>query len=653
MKKYLFLICLLFWTTILFAQNPTLKEKSITYRTHLSLEIRKLIQESDTSYIKQTAANNLTEAQISSLIKVMRFCLEPIDPQHAVPAFKELEECHAYLESLPPPPFIMLPSGSRPLPEESITETPISPPRSSIGGIEWQAAMLAGLTNFLLQRAKDEVTLSFVKDLQQILEKPENEVWIDLFPNFHTMISQSDQITFQAYIPTIREAAIEDFNNLPINLIDKAADHISTNTDAPATVQLLPIAMRRVKEIYLKTDPILSLSHLADETYPEDLAPPVSQSLKCIGVIALEYYVVKKINLFSDDIGTTDLLDFLKDPAKRDLFLRFLLNGLGLHLDKLDYNLELSVIDIIGRLEDLDSIVKTFKEDISQLSNVEYAVNYAHYLGAFSDFIKAGAGFLTIETDPAWLSFVSTFDRLIDIQLDVMNRDFNRVVIQAVSLLQDRFFISEIPDDQARPHYVKILKVLVFAASLAEAQNKDDIQHTLEAFADPVGSFRAKRAYNQVRPYFSINSYLGYGGGPEWLNTTVSNLDNQLGVYQGISLPLGLEFGITTSKKGIASAGVLLSFIDLGNLASFRLSGNDLDSLQVNSQGNITFKQVFAPGAGVVLGFSKNKPITLGFGYQYVPELRSLEENTFITNRDLDVHRVNVHLSVDLTIFRF
>ncbi len=200
--------------------------------------------------------------------------------------------------------------------------------------------------------------------------------------------------------------------------------------------------------------------------------------------------------------------------------------------------------------------------------------------------------------------------------------------------------------------FQQILKYGSFMAAVAEAKNADDVSNAIEAAALPVGSSSIKY-YSAVA--ISINSYIGgayyaefYKGGP--ISGTL-NLPTA-----GVALPIGVNLSVSLAHtcigKQIGSISLFGSVLDLGAVASYRLSNPQ----NVTSQNlpNFTWQNLLAPGGFIVLGRLFNTPIALGFGAQKGPELRQISYSGSTGTADISQNltwRAGAFLSVDIPLF--
>jgi len=173
------------------------------------------------------------------------------------------------------------------------------------------------------------------------------------------------------------------------------------------------------------------------------------------------------------------------------------------------------------------------------------------------------------------------------------------------------------------------------ARAIAQAENADDAAQVLESFAAPVGSYRTKR--RGERAYIFLNGCLGVGGSREKVNGTTSGV-------LGVAAPVGIEIGVPVDGW---SVGLLAQVLDLGTLASYRLS----DGGNVEQEPEVGFAQVFSPGAYFLVGV-RDFPLTLGVGFNVAPRLRTINEGNPNTESTENALRLPMFFfAVDIPIF--
>jgi hypothetical protein len=180
----------------------------------------------------------------------------------------------------------------------------------------------------------------------------------------------------------------------------------------------------------------------------------------------------------------------------------------------------------------------------------------------------------------------------------------------------------------------KTKRILSLATALAQAESGEEVAAVLQSYAAPVQSYRGKRGAKGG--YLAINAYLGAGGGSE-------SAGGDRAGYIGVAAPIGVEAGLSLGSG--FSLGVLGQVLDLGALASFRMTADD-DALE--SEPEVGFAQVFSPGGYLVLGFPR-LPLALGFGFNLAPSLRKLSADPETTR---NAKRVAVFASIDMPLLR-
>ena len=182
-----------------------------------------------------------------------------------------------------------------------------------------------------------------------------------------------------------------------------------------------------------------------------------------------------------------------------------------------------------------------------------------------------------------------------------------------------------------------LVKLLTLAADIADAED-GEVKKVFDPPILPVGSFRIKQSTTFS---VSVNAYAGGAFGRELLDEGA-----KAKTYGGVFAPIGIDLSWSRgSEKHLRSShSLLLSALDLGALASYRFASED----SVATAPEVTFDNVFAPGAFYALGF-KNSPLSLGAGVQYAPRLRSITDGTTLI-ANTGAFRIGVFLAVDIPL---
>lgn len=273
----------------------------------------------------------------------------------------------------------------------------------------------------------------------------------------------------------------------------------------------------------------------------------------------------------------------------------------------------------------------------------------------------------------AILNFIIIYDQVIGQKTDILNKEFISVVNSSRKEQKEYLIGKDIKEDdfkwkvkKALRNYgdstkigidkEKFMKYGMFMASVADAENPDDVKNAIRAAALPAGSASIKK-----NSYFnlSLQSYVG-----AFFN--ISSSDNPEKAWDnrfGITAPLGLSFNWRLKgKKSNSSLGLFTSIIDVGAIVGYELkkdttmalaiSGTDTTKVEtVNSDTNykIELGQIFSPGINVVWGLPWKVPLTLGAGVQYGPGLWDFDDNNPVIGNPS--WRFKAFLAFDIPIF--
>lgn len=268
----------------------------------------------------------------------------------------------------------------------------------------------------------------------------------------------------------------------------------------------------------------------------------------------------------------------------------------------------------------------------------ERVARYAHFI---LDLILQGdnalgalAGQLASVPDPDRLlpsGFPHYFTVAADLRAAIVNEDYGKVSLQVLRLLN-----AALPKDNILDH--DLVKLVTLAADIAEVGD-GDVKAIFEAAIMPVGSYRVKQSTSFSA---TLNAYPGVFVGNETLQGT-----NSTKTFLGVSGPIGIALSTSRGNERTlrASNSLMLGFIDIGALLSYRLDSED----SVSANPDVTFATVLAPGLFFMHGF-KESPLSLGIGVQYAPRLRTVTADA-IDLAPQDALRIGVTLAVDIPLF--
>lgn len=180
------------------------------------------------------------------------------------------------------------------------------------------------------------------------------------------------------------------------------------------------------------------------------------------------------------------------------------------------------------------------------------------------------------------------------------------------------------------------LKSISILASIAASSDTAEAKATLDAIVSKPGTFRELRSEEGF--HVTVNAYLGaiYG------NESLQDSDIADSEYAAAFVPVGIQISRTINCPAVPTLGMLFAPIDLGNLASRRLSGDE-------SSNDAEWADVWAPGAYLTIGITRDFPISIGGGVQWAPNLR-VDSATGETH---DAIHWGVFIAWDVPLFTF
>jgi hypothetical protein len=260
----------------------------------------------------------------------------------------------------------------------------------------------------------------------------------------------------------------------------------------------------------------------------------------------------------------------------------------------------------------------------------------------------------------AALALGTDFDRFIQIArtggnvaLAINRKNYSSVIMNIYQIYTFAFTPPAGPAANGRFKNF-LLRYGSFVASVAQAENSDDVKKAIEAAVLPSGSSRIKRE----TPFnVSLNAYTGLFIGHEKIKGI--DEDKFLNTY-GVTAPIGIaisrghsvfflgtgESGWTKSKYGWSSS-LFISLIDLGTIAAYRFKDDKTEQVPT-----IKLKHIFSPGAFISTGIPKT-PLSFNLGAQVGPTLRKIKNGTTTDISDKTYWRFSASFCVDLPLLNF
>lgn len=532
------------------------------------------------------------------------------------------------------------------------------------------ATLAVGLTEFLVDRARAEIVLTVYEELRSLARK--DSVIGSLFPGAIHTIEQADAEGYRTLIPALRSAALLDIQQLPLRATDPKLP--IWNDSRKARIHLVHSLVERYHEIERGMNPYVSIARLAHiEPIASDSASIAAANwLRLIGGIVREYHLAT----FTDTIASkgsphlAHLRSYLLHRRARTYFFSFLLSDIELRHgcspvihatlasgdgkasgSPHDQKTGDALLDLLLNLDRLYTLYRGSQADVPMYGMTPPAPpDRREYLYHFTQTLISAIRLLPHEDAKPAADFLRDAGEIWSASLA---GDYTRAAVITFERL--RSLASEPVGTKGSASTAaldKAYRFAIFGAGLAMAKDTDEVEAALVAFADPVGSFRARREKKKRRegPSFDVSLVSYFGGAVGLERATRDRGDRPFrNMHLGAFLPVGIEL---SQGRGNYSLGLFLSPLDLGTVLSYRKPGTILletdEEVEIESEPEIDKSNLFVPAAYVVVGLSKKYPISTGLGAQYAPALRRLGDGS-----TTGAFRVSAFIGVDLTLFRF
>ncbi|MFY0604309.1 MAG: hypothetical protein JXQ93_10185 [Flavobacteriaceae bacterium] len=544
---------------------------------------------------------------------------------------------------------------------QSITAVKTLPSSSGIGGLN-VTNLADGLAKFLVDRAKQELSITFFQKFIAVLEDPKNKDFTTLFPKTHDVLIVIDKEVYQFsnYINTLREAFEKDLQivltTLESFLEAKKTSLFANNLNDPIgqKIEYFESALLIVNNLRQGVHPAEAIGKLEYQTYHQNNTPLLNIQ-----------EAVKLFTVFSNSLKSKDSdsywvdsksLKSLMDPITFKIYLGLLYQ---LHGNDMVFGKKFS--DYLDQVAKGTVKIEKYKEYVEHLildsEKITLAINSAKQkiksgekVTSYKELFQSTLSFLKNLKDTKNLNIAinldkinevwSVLDMLNNVYLDVNERKYNALILDLSSLLTELLG----PDNFKWKN--ELIKYGTFIANVAQAENSNEVQSAIEAIALPVGSASIKK---KTKSNIALNAYVGLSPGLEH--------NGKLGEYKfsfGINAPIGIalskgEYKLnekTNKYKEKGSTTWFLSLLDLGAVTTYRFGDSETEKLP-----EIKLENIFAPGIYYVRGFAK-APISIGVGGQLGPQLRTITDSSLNLNSSLSFS-FKIFIAVDIPLLNF
>ncbi|MGE0589858.1 MAG: hypothetical protein AB7O48_14875 [Cyclobacteriaceae bacterium] len=624
-------------------------------------------------------------------------------------------------------PFIRLPAINLQAEQSSTTAGTMT----SIAGLN-VTTIADGITQFLVERANEEINILFFQRFKEFLEKKENEDFVQLFPTTKDFIVSTEPFQYPYLMQAFKEAFRKDIANLPVSIHTLLeSERFKKLFEKYPEVELGVKALTVVSSLSSGTHPADVLADLGDFKNPK-LNDNVYSSLKLAAILAQSVRSREEgiawvdpdrvlVNIFSNTLERNIFLGLIYAQSENIQFqtkagpktfqqaLKDFRNSETKMMQIVNYYRELhtnfsatasklnAIQDKKGKGETVgyETYHSFFVSSITFIEEVTKVTNLLHQFGIDYDktwydnqttqylkLLRTGADIYKYVNEKNYSAAVvaallaysdlagkdrATTERDMLIKYVENTSANNPVDIEAQRIMDilklpewgdlsskekkkelcdsiDKYFKQLLSEINITPGLKEqILKYGTFMAAIAQAESADEVKAIMKSVALPPGSslIKAESKFN-----ITVNGYVGFSYGQE--------VNHEKAMIAGAHLPVGVALSGSTSAKAIGALSLFLSVVDLGAIATYRHSTDD-GSVNLDPLPELTFQNILAPGAYLVLGRLGNTPLAFNMGAQLGPALRKIQSDpnsgqpsATIQSSDL---RWNIGLTVDIPLF--
>lgn len=522
-----------------------------------------------------------------------------------------------------------------------------------------------GLAKFLIERGKQELSMVFFDRFRKDLKKYPEIAY--LFPRSTHIINNIELHNVNTLLQELRDAFTKDLLNEPNNILSlrdiSKNDCDPKDKDYPACVKRTEIIQSVFSPTNTTLDPrtfVIPLTVMQGVMNGNNIIKIMgkvcSDPLVCKTNDDLNSYI-KLTSLFMESLRTNGDRDglFINEVQLKNLFsnedlLRIFLGLVyqkyssddcykdiklsGANLQSVFESVLSKRNDFYSGMTSLDNINMAYVSLRKQIQNGQkpdnsaYASLISSSLGSINNFLNSFSNVTGAKIPDECKLLVNNLKTGVDLCIDIQQKNYAGIFNGAIILINETHIIK----DEALS---KTTKYLSFAANIASASTSEEMKEAINSVALPPGSYSIKQNSNFN---ISANAYIGYAYDLNFGTKKDPVFAN------GVYAPVGVSFnwGLGKNKKGGAFS-IFISFIDVGAIASFRLSNGMTDSLKQE----VRFESIISPSTQLIYEIPRT-PISLCAGWRFTPKLFFKSGQTFATVAPHDV--LNLSFLIDIPV---
>ncbi|RAW00849.1 hypothetical protein [Pseudochryseolinea flava] len=556
---------------------------------------------------------------------------------------------------------------------------------SSVGGID-VTAFADGLAQFLVERTKEELNVTFFEKLKKLLDDyPEFAV---VFPNTQVFLENFESWQYANLITTMREAFHKDLNAILSNLIElrdlKA-------WSCPEKSKTCKARVEELEKFFATNEGLIMLSAfqfgnaLQGNMKMVDAINGISSKEFLLGITNSDSIVqrdfrnsvqllnIMNMSLRSVEIGrnyisNAEFQELVSDQTLQKLFLGLFYEQVSVANIRFGAD-NISVASILVRANNLkryfelilqeqeDFITAVHELQSKKQSGKAVAEDYVAVYDAGNMLLQTILNFQVIDASIPRTTEMDKFftitNSVSSISHDIVSKNYHAAVVSILKLFDDqvkRQGVANLDDFKS-----SFLNYATFGANVVKSESPEDVKKAIKAVALPAGSSSIKKTTDFN---VALNAYVGFVYGEDRpakdrYTTTDANgnsVDVKLngGKALAIYAPVGITVskGMLFSKRNPWSLSAFISMIDVGALVGYRFTNDSTSTVS----SEVKFANIFAPGGNIAIGLPW-VPISIGYGFQFIPSLQRNPSDNSLYKVDYSGWRNNqFFISVDIPL---
>ena len=281
-------------------------------------------------------------------------------------------------------------------------------------------------------------------------------------------------------------------------------------------------------------------------------------------------------------------------------------------------------------------IIRSVEKNVDELtkSNEKSFNDYAQYLDNFITLLDSTNGlvskyFFIKDSVDAFNSYINQFKKYtnysMQIYKSITNGTYSKILPVALEIFNEQFKEAE----DSRGFKNEIVRYTNLYVDISTATSQDELNSAISKAAHNSGGYlrKSEEDFN-----VSIDSYPG-------IFLSSENINNRDGKFNfGFSVPLGFNFQFK-------QVGIYLQAFEIAAAVNYRVNSDSVTNLP----SDVTFQQVFSPGAFFVINPFPKFPLAFNIGVSVTPALREINGSGVSLNDSKSTfYGVNISYNVPL-----